>query len=58
MYYFLIGILTFTSSIQHFNARFSAATGALLNLNSSLGTVLSCLDREAIHLMDNVLFDR
>jgi len=44
MYYFLIGILTF--SIQPFNARFSAATGTLLNLNASLGTVLPCLDKE------------
>ena len=55
MYYFLIGTLTF--SIQPSNARFSAATGALLNLNACLGTVLSCLDREVLHLMDNVLFD-
>ena len=56
MYYFLIGTLTFT--IQPSNARFSAASGALLNLNASLGTVLSCLDKEVLHLMTNVLSDR
>jgi hypothetical protein len=55
MYYLLIGIFTF--SIQPFNARFSAATGALLNLCVSLGAVLSWLDKKVLHLVDNVLFD-